>query len=296
MIDTMILPSSVDLRPQVSSVDAQGSYGTCVPFAKLKGLSVLYERDGKKVDLSEPYLYHYARKLANTLNQEGSSPELANVVLKTRGCCLDASFPYTPENLAMVPPASLDWEAALYKITSYATMNWFQDPMYWVKKHLAEGKPVNVMIHISGDFDEKAGLATNWRETDWTPSAVTRGDHEVVIIGYDDAAQRFLLQNSWGPGWADGGFFGMTYANFMNPFCASLVDCITGFNGVLHPAPYPKGQIVEWYTAVHMIADDGGVAYWGDPENGGLDAFCNSVVDATDDNVRALKAKYASLP
>jgi hypothetical protein len=35
--------------------------------------------------------------------------------------------------------------------------------------------------------------------------------HAVTIIGYDDEAERFLVENSWASTWADGGFFGLPY-------------------------------------------------------------------------------------
>lgn len=286
------LPISVDLRPQINFVEDQGSLGTCVAFAKNKSLSILYERDGKKLDFSEKYIYYYARLLSNTLGQEGSSPELANAVLKTKGVCLDASWPYTSPTETQ-PPITLDAEAAQYRITSYATMNWTEDPMNWMKKHLAGGKPINVMMHLSGDFDDVAGTYKNWRQTDWTPSRVSRGAHEVTCIGYDDTVERFLIQNSWGPNWADGGFFGMTYKNFMDANCASLVDCITGFDGALHPAWYSREEVVAWYNAYNLKADDEGVAWWRDPAHGGKYNFLIAVRDAIVDRCNK---ELASIP
>jgi hypothetical protein len=38
--------------------------------------------------------------------------------------------------------------------------------------------------------------------------------HAVACIGYDDDSQRFLCENSWGPKWGDGGFFGIPYEYF----------------------------------------------------------------------------------
>ena len=54
----------------------------------------------------------------------------------------------------------------------------------------------------------------NWKTHDWDNKSPSGGGHAVVIIGYDDATQRFLVQNSWGPNWADGGFFGFPYQYF----------------------------------------------------------------------------------
>ncbi|MFA7269939.1 MAG: C1 family peptidase [Sterolibacterium sp.] len=264
----MTLPISVDLRPQVDFVEDQGSLGICNPFAKLKALQILYERDGVTLNLSEFYLYYYARLAANALGKEGSSPELANAVLKTKGCCLDVSWPYDVSKVEVQPPLELDAEAERYRITSSATMNWaYGDPLEWVKKHLAGGKPVTLMMHINGDFKTAAGDCKDWRKTTWTIGQTDEAAHEVVGIGYDDRVQMLLFQNSWGPGWGDGGFFGMSYAYFMNSRVASLTDCITGFGGALHPAPFtPPEEVLEWYWEVYRrdVTDpnDEGVQYW----------------------------------
>jgi C1A family cysteine protease len=34
----------------------------------------------------------------------------------------------------------------------------------------------------------------------------------VLAVGYDDATERFIIRNSWGPKWAMAGYFTMPYA------------------------------------------------------------------------------------
>jgi C1A family cysteine protease len=43
------------------------------------------------------------------------------------------------------------------------------------------------------------------------------GGHAVLCLGYDNASQTFLCQNSWGKGWGMQGFFTMPYAYLTNP-------------------------------------------------------------------------------
>lgn len=38
------------------------------------------------------------------------------------------------------------------------------------------------------------------------------GGHAVMSAGYDDAAQRFLIRNSWGADWGKKGYFTIPYA------------------------------------------------------------------------------------
>jgi C1A family cysteine protease len=38
------------------------------------------------------------------------------------------------------------------------------------------------------------------------------GGHAVLAVGYDDASQRFIVRNSWGPGWGMKGYFTIPYS------------------------------------------------------------------------------------
>ena len=42
------------------------------------------------------------------------------------------------------------------------------------------------------------------------------GGHAVLIVGYNDTTQRFIVRNSWGTGWGDKGYFYMPYQVIQN--------------------------------------------------------------------------------
>jgi len=43
------------------------------------------------------------------------------------------------------------------------------------------------------------------------------GGHAVLAVGYDDGSQRFMVRNSWGAEWGQGGYFSIPYAYVTNP-------------------------------------------------------------------------------
>jgi C1A family cysteine protease len=38
------------------------------------------------------------------------------------------------------------------------------------------------------------------------------GGHVVLIVGYDDANEYFIVKNSWGDEWGDAGYFKIAYS------------------------------------------------------------------------------------
>ena len=44
-----------------------------------------------------------------------------------------------------------------------------------------------------------------------SPADQVVGGHAVVLVGYNDAVDRFRVRNSWGTGWAQAGYFEMPY-------------------------------------------------------------------------------------
>ena len=42
------------------------------------------------------------------------------------------------------------------------------------------------------------------------------GGHAVLTVGYDHAAQRFIVRNSWGSSWGLNGYFTMPYAYLLD--------------------------------------------------------------------------------
>lgn len=99
---------------------------------------------------------------------------------------------------------------------------------------LCLGVPVIMAFNVRMDFYNLRDQR-DWRQHTWDAyGPVGQTDHWVCIVGYDDAAQRFLVENSWGPGWGDGGFFGLPYSLFKQVYSSAChIDRIYGF----HPKP-----------------------------------------------------------
>jgi len=272
-----ILPAAADLRPAVDFVFDQGNIGSCVANALARLIGVIYERaTGFDPQFSRLYLNFWDRAIANALGTDGALPVNALIVAQTRGICLDATYPYVPANENTQPPANCDVEAAKYKITGYETCpdaGNMTTLLAWIKNCIANGSPVAYSFGVTQSFMDDAGACKNWHKTSWSnaPSSSNPllGGHENFFIGWDDDSQRVLGENSWGPEWGDGGFYGFPYAWLS---CLSTVYAVTSCQVPLVPIPYsfalsPQSTIHQVLEAIYQenfqrSAEPDGVAYW----------------------------------
>ena len=75
-----------------------------------------------------------------------------------------------------------------------------------LKSALYQNGPIVVSFEVFSDFyNYKSGIYSFTRGYDV-------GGHIVLLVGYDDSQQCFIVKNSWGPGWGEGGFFRIAYS------------------------------------------------------------------------------------
>jgi C1A family cysteine protease len=84
-----------------------------------------------------------------------------------------------------------------------------------MKGCLAQGYPFVFGFSVYESF-ESDSVAKSGRMPMPKKNEKQLGGHAVLAVGYDDAAKRFLVRNSWGPGWGIAGYFTMPYAYLLN--------------------------------------------------------------------------------
>ncbi len=181
---------SVDLRSAYEQTYNQGSDPSCGPFAVANALDCIWERaTGRKTRFDPYHLWDWSRfHLGMAGAQTGSTFDSLERATRLNGMKLDG---HTISGLRLIRTAVSD--------RRYAE----------VKRLLCFGVPVIMEIKVTPDVDNLRGP---WRTHQiGIDTSVTRGQHYVSIVGYDDDAGRFLAENSWGQGWGDGGFFGIPY-------------------------------------------------------------------------------------
>jgi C1A family cysteine protease len=124
------------------------------------------------------------------------------------GVVSESDWPYIPQKFATRPPDELYDAAAQNTVTSFKQI--IQDENQ-IKQALYQGYPVLFSADIFPGFEGaevgKTGMVP-------MPQAGEKsvGGHAMMIVGFDDEQQLFIVRNSWGPDWGDNGYCYFPYA------------------------------------------------------------------------------------
>ena len=193
-----VVPFHADWRTDghVTPVRDQGTCGACVAFATCAALEARARiQQGDRefgLDLSEAHLFHCGNPGGCA---SGWQPDAALAWASEHGIGLERDFPYDATDQPCQPVAAAmkvaDWSAAASdeqrrRVIAFhgpviAGMRVFEDLPHY---------KTGVYRHVIG---EEVGL------------------HAVCVVGYDDAGGYWIVKNSWGTEWGEGGYLRIAY-------------------------------------------------------------------------------------
>jgi C1A family cysteine protease len=187
----------------------QGYLGSCTGFGIAKGLrEFLSIRDwSEHVPMSALWFYWQERNLEGTVDQDaGAYIRDGMKVLANLGCVPESEYPYYVDRFRDTPPDSLLESAAKYKIYEYHRIYDVND----IRHSIAMYQPVvfGALLYESFYQANNNGGFVPMPNTDIEN---VLGGHCMLVIGYDDERQSFIVRNSWGSNWADNGYCYIPY-------------------------------------------------------------------------------------
>lgn len=269
------MPYAFDLRSLglVSPVKDQGSYGTCWAHAIVNGLETGQMAKDPEIDLSEWHLTHYKFQYESLDLDEylalGSFYQYPVQRLLNRiGPVKEADCPYGGDVPDLTKtPQQLQKEACL-GVTDCHSFTPSYDPhsendtsaaVAFVKQGLYTGHAVGFSLSkalFDMDCYDKEHFSFYCTEQRAEEIIAGLGDdanipgHAMSIVGWDDSFPAssfyytpptdgaFLVKNSWGPGFGDGGYFWISYAEdmihdlyYLDTEPASLHDSFFSYDG-----------------------------------------------------------------
>lgn len=226
------VPPSLDWRNNggnfVTGVRDQGNCGSCWAFgsvACLESRRLIADRTpGVDLDLSE--------QVVVSCSGLGScnGGYLVDSFFVDTGAPLESCYPYTATN-GSCGNACIDWQSNTYKVSRYTWIVPYgaQQTVDAIKYALISYGPTEVTFAVYNDFY-------------WYVSGVyshvtgsLAGYHAVLVVGYDDVNSCFIVKNSWGTGWGEGGFFRIAYSEVTTGDCDLGYETLSYGDTLLNP-------------------------------------------------------------
>lgn len=189
-------PKTLDLRKDLPAVWNQGVDGPCSAFAAAAIKMWQEKKDyGLKQELSKYFIYN----IRSNRPQPGMNPRDTMKILQKYGVPTAKSYHLRKMRHPERIPQWVWQEAANHRIIGYARIQTIEG----VKKSLYKNGPAYIAMPVF-----------NGGERFWKPGFGDKqlGGHALVIVGYN--SEGFILRNSWGTGWADGGHSIYPYSDF----------------------------------------------------------------------------------
>lgn len=200
------LPSYVNLSDKFSRVRDQESSNACTGFATVSVVEYLMNQHyAKGFVLSPLFNWYYAKALHGYPDKdEGVWLRNSLKALFSEGVVDEKSYPFTKNYL--VPPSLKDHYIVkdiikwfLNEYTRYELVTPSQ-----VRQVLANDTPVVFALPLNNSFyGNTTGIISSDKPSNsW---------HAMVVVGYDEKSETYIVRNSWGDDWGYDGYCFIPY-------------------------------------------------------------------------------------
>jgi C1A family cysteine protease len=206
----MAAPASLDWRNYggnnyVTPVRSQGNCGSCWAFAATGALESQALIDGNTpgtdVNLSEQILVSCSGAGSCSGGYiDSASDYVRDVGLPEEGC-----FPYTATDNSCSNACS-EWQSNSFGISGWLWATTWSPTVAALKNGLYTYGPLITTMDVYADFYYyTSGVYSH-------TSGTYQGGHAILLVGYNDVGQYFVVKNSWGTDWGEAGYFRIAYS------------------------------------------------------------------------------------
>ena len=209
------LPAHVDLRRQCPPIYNQGLLNSCSAHAL--GAAVWFEALKRDVEPalrpSRLFLYYIERSIER--HPRCNVPVClrdGHKALKRFGVCKESQWRYVIGKFSIRPPETCFKAAAAVQVTQYARVT---RDLQRLKACLAGGNAITMGMSVYESFESRRVKRTGVVPMP-EPHERLLGGHAVLVVGYRDESQSFIVRNSWGPKWGRSGYCFIPYDYLMS--------------------------------------------------------------------------------
>jgi C1A family cysteine protease len=156
--------------------------------------------------------------------------------IRNTGLPPESYFPYTASSSDdLCGNAAAGWLANVKRATSWAYVNTTTVSIQAIKNALVTYGPLVTTMDVYYDFySYRTGVYEH-------VSGTYQGGHAILIVGYQDdpsvnGGGYFIVKNSWGTGWGEGGYFNIAYSQYVSPIYFGEWT-IAYYPAIVFPAP-----------------------------------------------------------
>ncbi|MCE5333584.1 MAG: hypothetical protein LLG06_03245 [Desulfobacteraceae bacterium] len=203
-----VTPASLDYRTYgyITPVRDQGDCVSCWAFATVATLESqqLMASAGSQstLDLAEQLLV----SCSGAGNCSGGYVDDASDYIRDTGLPIEACFPYTEANGTCSQAACPNWRTDTSAIKGWHWVATTSPDASTLKSALYSYGPLTTTMDVYADFYSYSSGVYSHVSGDY------QGGHAILIVGYDDENECFIVKNSWGPGWGESGYFRIAYS------------------------------------------------------------------------------------
>jgi len=204
-------PSYLDWRnynggDYVTDVRDQDGCGSCWDFASVAMLEsrllIAKELLNQEVDLSEQYVLSCIS--GNSSCDSGYASEALSFLVDN-GTPTESCFPYQADDGIPCSNSCANTQDLLEYLDEWSWVTTDYINVDDIKAALQEGPVVTWMEIYNSFYGYNGGVYSAYG------SEYSGSNHIVLIVGYDDSEQCWIVKNSWGDDWGEEGFFRISY-------------------------------------------------------------------------------------
>jgi C1A family cysteine protease len=214
------LPISIDLRQQFPSLPySQLQMSSCTANAIAGAIQFDQAKQGLPIVMpSRLFIYYNEREMENSVDSDcGAMIRDGIKSVATQGYCSEDMWPYDTSKFRMKPtPDCYDYGSGHIAL-QYMRLN---QSLLEMRACLAAGYPFIFGFTVYDSFEGSEVAKTGILEMPRSGENV-QGGHAVLACGFNDDWQRFIVRNSWGTDWGQGGFFTIPYSYLSEPYLSS---------------------------------------------------------------------------
>ncbi len=259
------IKDALDLRSFFTPVKSQQNLGSCTSFAVVAMYEAMMSRSGVvgENNMSPAYLFYHSNILKGR-PQGGSNFHEQFEMLGKHGVCYEELYEYSTKALQAQPSEQAHEDAKRHRVLSAKQIPLFNgsDKSDTLKRNhtiltsaLSEGYPVGISLKVFDNLGKDGAFILHPEDA---PNAKEEGWHAMVIVGYSEENNLYIVRNSWGTDFGDNGYCYMPDTYIDDPdymdFACIITEITDGKDGGVADIPTVVANFASTESEIRIAA------------------------------------------